>query len=101
MRIKKTGEYAAWEARLRDRRAILHVQARVRQMSLGSFCDSKSVGGGVMESRIHYGPGYRLYYTRRGEEIVVLLVGGDKSTQRKDNERAIQIAKDLREGDLQ
>lgn len=100
MTIKKTGNFTAWETALRDRRALLHVQARIRQMSLGSFGDAKSVGGGVMESRIHYGPGYRLYYMRRGEEVVILLVGGDKSTQRKDIETARQIAKGLREGDL-
>ena len=101
MTIKKTEAYASWEEALRDRRALLHVQARVRQMSLGNFGDAKSVGGGVMESRIHYGPGYRLYYTRRGEEVVILLVGGDKSTQRKDIETARRIAQGLREGDSQ
>ena len=92
MEIKKTECYMAWEATLRDRRALLHVQARVRQMSLGNFSDAKSVGDGVMESRIHYGPGYRLYYTRRGIEIVILLVGGDKATQRRDIARAKEIA---------
>ncbi len=92
MEIKKTGDYTAWEAALRDRRALLHVQSRVRHMSLGNFGDAKGVGGGVMESRIHYGPGYRLYYTRRGEEVVILLVGGDKSTQRRDIARAKEIA---------
>jgi len=95
MEIKKTGDYAAWEATLRDRRALLHVQARVRQMSLGNFADAKSVGNGVVETRIHYGPGYRLYYTRRGEAIVILLVGGDKSTQKKDIERAKQLAQNV------
>lgn len=92
MEILKTDEFSTWEAALRDRRARLHVQARVRHMSLGNFGDAKSVGEGVMETRIHYGPGYRLYYTRRGNTIVVLLVGGDKSTQRKDIARAKQLA---------
>lgn len=92
MEIKKTDDYTAWEAAIRDRRALLHVQARVRQMSLGNFSDAKSVGGGVMESRIHYGPGCRLYFTRRGEAIVILLIGGDKSTQRRDIARAKEIA---------
>ena len=92
MDIKKTDDYNAWEATLRDRRARLRVQARVRSMSLGNFGDAKSVGEGVMESRIHYGPGYRLYYTRRGAEIVILLVGGNKSTQRRDIARAKELA---------
>lgn len=95
MNIKKTEAFEAWEAALRDGRAKLRVQARVRHMSLGNFGDAKSVGEGVMESRIHYGPGYRLYYTRRGNDIVVLLVGGDKSTQRGDIARAKQLARSI------
>lgn len=95
MEIYKTDDYTAWEATLRDGRALRHVAARVRQMSLGNFSDAKSVGEGVMETRIHYGPGYRLYYTRRGGTIVVLLVGGDKSTQRKDIARATELARNI------
>ena len=95
MKIKKTEEFSAWENALRDRRAVLRVQSRVRHMSLGNFGDAKSVGDGVMESRIHYGPGYRLYYTRRSGEIVILLIGGDKSTQRKDIEKAKQLVKEI------
>ena len=95
MEIKMTGDYTAWEATLRDGRARLRVQARIRQMSLGNFGDAKSVGGGVMEARIHYGPGYRLYYTRRGGAIIVLLVGGDKSTQRRDIARAKELAENI------
>lgn len=95
MQIKKTGDFTTWEESIRDRRALLRVQARIRQMSFGNFGDAKSVGGGVMESRIHYGPGYRLYYTRRGEEIVILLVGGDKSSQRKDIVLAKQLAQNI------
>lgn len=95
MEIYKTDDYTAWEATLRDGRALHHAAARVRQMSLGNFSDAKSVGEGVMETRIHYGPGYRLYYTRRGGAIVVLLVGGDKSTQRKDIARAKELARNI------
>ena len=95
MEIYKTDDYTAWEATFRDGRALRHVAARVRQMSLGNFSDAKSVGEGVMETRIHYGPGYRLYYTRRGGAIVVLLVGGDKSTQRKDIARAKELARNI------
>jgi len=95
MEIYKTDAYMAWEATLRDGRALRHIQARIRQMSLGNFGDAKSVGGGVMESRIHYGPGYRIYYTRRGLEIVILLVGGDKSTQRNDIVKAQQLASNI------
>ena len=92
MEIYRTDDYTAWEMTLRDRRARAHVQARVRHMSQGNFGDAKSVGDGVMESRIHYGPGYRLYYTRRGGAIVILLVGGDKSTQTRDIAKAKRLA---------
>lgn len=95
MEIYKTDAYTAWETALRDGRALRHVQARVRRMSLGNFSDAKSVGGGVMETRIHYGPGYRLYYTRKGNAIVILLVGGDKSTQKADIAKAKELADNI------
>jgi len=66
---------------------------RVRRLSLGHFGDVKSVGDGVSEARINYGPGFRLYYVRRGETLVILLCGGDKSSQRRDIAKAITMAK--------
>lgn len=95
MTVKKTEHFLAWESDLKDVRAKLHVQTRVRRLGLGNPGDVKPVGEGVSEMRIHYGPGYRVYFTRRGSELVILLVGGDKSTQRHDIELAKLIAKDV------
>ena len=74
------------------RARIIH---RIRSAELGNFGDSTPVGEGVSEMRIHVGPGYRLYYTRRGELVYLLLVGGDKSSQKRDIKRAIAIARSL------
>lgn len=79
---------------MRDRRAVARINARLRNTSMGHFGDAKSVGGGIFEMRIHYGPGYRLYYMRDGAKVVVLLCSGQKGTQTRDIERAKQLAKD-------
>jgi len=68
---------------------------RIRRLSLGNFGDSKSLGSGISELRIDYGPGYRIYYTSRGDELIVLLAGGDKSTQQKDIRKAKELASEL------
>ena len=78
-----------------DRVARSKIGFAVARMRLGNFGDAKSVGCGVMESRIHYGPGYRVYFTRRGSEIVVLLLCGDKRSQQADIHRAILLAQNL------
>lgn len=95
MEIKKTDTFSKWETALRDTHGKQRVLSRIRHMSLGNFGDAKSVGDGVMESRIHCGPGYRLYYTIRGGTIVILLVGGDKSTQRLDIIKAKELARSI------
>lgn len=95
MTVKKTEHFLAWESNLKEVRAKLHVQTRVRRLSLGNPGDVKPVGEGVSELRIHYGPGYRVYFTQRGTEIVVLLVGGTKKTQTEDINLAKLIAKDI------
>ena len=95
MTIKKTRHFLEWESQLRDFRAQIRIQTRIRRLSLGNAGDAKSVGEGVMEMRIHYGPGYRVYFTRRGSELVILLVGGDKSTQSRDIELAKRIANSI------
>lgn len=94
--IQQTQTFAKWLADLRDMRAKARVIARVRQAEQGNLGDAKSVGGGVSEMRIDVGPGYRVYYTRRGEVLIILLVGGDKSTQDKDIKRAQAMVKELK-----
>ncbi|HZL05739.1 MAG TPA: type II toxin-antitoxin system RelE/ParE family toxin [Coriobacteriia bacterium] len=93
--IRQTAEYQSWFEQLRDRNARARILARVRRLSLGNSGDVKPVGEGVSELRITYGPGYRVYFTRMGRALIVLLFGGDKSNQRRDIERAIQIARNL------
>jgi putative addiction module killer protein len=89
--IRETPAYAAWFAALRDRTARARIDIRIRRLSLGNFGDIRPVGDGVSELRIHYGPGYGIYITRQGDDVVILLAGGDKSSQDKD----IRLAKDL------
>ena len=96
MRIEITRELENWLDRLRDRSARYKIQARIERLAGSNFGDFKSVGGGVQELRIDHGPGYRLYFIRRGNEIVVLLCGGDKASQERDIERAKKIAGELR-----
>ena len=86
------------EFRLKDLRAVAHIEVRLRRLSLGHLGDAKSLGDGVSEMRIDYGPGYRLYFTRRGERIVILLCGGDKKRQSDDIARAKQLAKEAING---
>ena len=76
--------FSDWLAALSDSRTVGIVRARLNRLRLGNFGDSKSVGGGVMELRVDFGPGYRIYFGRKGSTIVVLLCGGDKKTQAKD-----------------
>ena len=93
--MKKTDVYARWLDDLRDIRARARVQARVERLAAGNPGDVKPVGDGVSEMRIDYGPGYRVYFTRRGNEVVILLAGGDKSTQDADIKTAQGLARNL------
>jgi putative addiction module killer protein len=95
VRIIQTVAYQRWENGLRDERGRAAIAARISRLAYGLAGDMKSVGGGVSELRIHYGPGYRVYFTRREEEIVLLLCGGDKSSQNRDIERAKNAAAQL------
>jgi putative addiction module killer protein len=90
--VRQTAEFSGWLRRLKDAEAAARIVARLRRMELGNPGDAKSVGRGVMEMRIAYGPGYRIYYVHRGAEIVILLCGGDKRTQRQDIKRAQALA---------
>ena len=92
MVIIETIEYSKWFDKLKDGKAKAKIDVRVRRIAAQDhFDDFKPVGDGICELRIDYGPGYRIYYTKRGEEIVLLLIGGDKSTQQSDIKKAKQI----------
>lgn len=90
--LKQTAIYEKWEARLRDKRARTIIAARLMRLAEGLPGDVEPVGEGVSELRIHYGPGYRVYFQRRGNLLVVLLCGGDKSTQARDIATAKKLA---------
>jgi putative addiction module killer protein len=93
--VRQTEIFARWLANLRDGRARARINARVRRLSIGNLGDAKSVGGGVLELGIDYGPGYRVYFVRRGEALVILVAGGDKRTQSRDITTTIKLARDL------
>lgn len=95
--IRKTAVFAQWLDNLRDIRARARIQARIERLAAGNPGDVEPVGEGVSELRIDYGPGYRVYYKKRGRELVVLLAGGDKSTQARDIKTALRLARDLSE----
>ncbi|WP_409566114.1 type II toxin-antitoxin system RelE/ParE family toxin [Methylobacterium sp. J-059] len=84
---------------MRDPRAKARIAIRIDRLALGNAGDAKPVGSGVSEMRIDYGPGYRLYFIRRGEALIVLLCGGDKGSQQRDIMRARALAADLKDGD--
>lgn len=93
--ILTTEVFVDWFTALRDIRAKVRIQARIDRAGLGNFGDCAPVGEGVSEMRIHYGPGYRVYFVQRGFEVVILLAGGDKSSQTKDIKRALDLARGL------
>jgi putative addiction module killer protein len=90
--VRQLPEFSEWLNRLTDKQVRSTVIARIKRLGLGLLGDAKPVGGGVSELRIHQGPGWRLYFTRRGTQVVVLLLGGSKRTQQADIKRAIQLA---------
>ena len=95
MEIRKTEIFVDWLDNLRDNRARTRIIARLDRMQMGNFGDVRPVGGGVNELRIHYGPGYRVYFVQRGPVIVILLCGGDKRTQQADIAKAKVLADKL------
>lgn len=95
--VRQTQDYAEWFSSLRDRIARTRIDIRVRRLSLGNPGDVKPVGEGVNELRINHGPGYRVYFVQRGSLLIVLLAGGDKSTQEKDIKKAKTLARNLEE----
>ncbi|RMV72911.1 hypothetical protein ALP05_200090 [Pseudomonas caricapapayae] len=94
--IKQTATFMNWESQLKDKRAKAAIAARIFRLANGLAGDVSPVGQGVSELRIHYGPGYRVYFQQRGSEIVILLCGGDKGSQPKDIETAKRLATEWR-----
>ena len=90
--LKQTETFRRWERRLKDQRARALIAARLLRLASGLAGDVAPVGEGISELRIHYGPGYRVYFQRRGAEIIILLCGGDKGSQERDIRTAKQIA---------
>lgn len=95
IKVRQTTRFATWLAGLRDDRARARILKRLDRAGQGNLGDVAPVGGGVSEMRIFYGPGYRVYFVQRGSELIVLLCGGDKSTQSADIEEAKALAKEV------
>ena len=93
--IRETAIFSAWLESLRDAQARVRVQARILRLRHGNAGDVKPVGAGVSEMRIDYGPGYRVYYVKRGALLLILLAGGAKPTQDKDIKTALKLARML------
>ena len=93
--VRQTAEFSDWLHRLGDANAMARIVGRIRRMEMGNPGDTRGVGHGILEMRIDYGPGYRIYFVHRGAEIVILLCGGDKRTQTKDIKRAQKLAETL------
>ena len=97
LEIRKTDVYTVWIDGLRDLQGRARILARVERLAMGNAGDVKSVGEGVSELRITAGPGYRVYFTKQGQKIVILLAGGDKSSQSADIKTALRLAQNLKE----
>lgn len=95
LEVRSTAEFRDWLTALRDVQARARIAKRIDRVALGNFGDTKSVGDGVSELRFTFGPGYRVYYTRHGDVVVILLCGGDKGSQDRDIERAKAMAKEI------
>lgn len=93
--VRETQMYTLWFRKLRDRQAKARILARIRRLSLGNPGDIRSLGEGVLELKIDYGPGYRIYYKQREKTLVILLAGGDKRTQQQDIEKAKNLSRRL------
>lgn len=96
--LRQTEVFARWHGAIKDVRTRARIADRIDRLAKGNPGDVAPVGEGVSELRLHFGPGYRIYFVRRGELIIVLLCGGDKSTQRRDVETAKRLARELEDG---
>ena len=93
--VRKTEHFAKWIDGLQDIRGRARIQARIERLAMGNPGDVKTVGEGVSEMRIDHGPGYRVYYLRHERSVIILLAGGDKSTQDRDIRTALRLARNL------
>jgi putative addiction module killer protein len=93
--VRKTALFAKWLDGLRDIPARARIQARIKRLADGNPGDVRAVGEGVSELKIDYGPGYRVYYAKRGRELILLLAGGDKKTQSRDIKIALRLSRDI------
>jgi putative addiction module killer protein len=91
-RLKQTETFRKWLTKLRDERAMTAIVSRLDRLAFGHAGDAQAIGKGVSELRIHYGPGYRVYFQQRGDTIIVLLCGGDKGSQSRDIKTALRLA---------
>ena len=99
LQLRQTENFLQWTIRLKDKRARYLIAARIDRLAFGHFGDARPVGKGISELRVHFGPGYRVYFQRRGDAILLLLCGGDKGTQVKDIETAKRLAEEWSEKD--
>jgi putative addiction module killer protein len=97
LEIRRTEYFDKWLSAIKDARAKAKITVRIDRLAAGNPGDVKPVGSGVSEMRIDYGPGYRVYYKQKGAELILLLMGGDKSTQEADIKSAIALAAELKE----
>ena len=95
--VRQTERFAQWLRDLRDLKARARVQARIERLIGGNPGDARPVGSGVSELRINYGPGYRVYYQQNGPTLIILLAGGDKSSQARDIEEALVLSRQIKE----
>jgi len=95
--LKQTETFRTWRTKLKDERTRAAIALRLARLAYGHAGDAEPVGRGVSELRIHYGPGYRVYFQRRGDTIIVLLCGGDKASQARDIKTALRLAKEWSE----
>ncbi len=95
--VQQTEEFVAWLDSLQDKRAQVRIAARLRQVEAGNLGDWQPIEGDISELRVDFGPGYRLYFTRRGRIVVVILNAGDKATQKRDVRRALKFSAELGE----
>lgn len=95
MEIRQTEDYRKWFDKLKDRNARARIDIRLRRLSLRNYGDVKSLGEGVSELKIDYGPGYRVYFTKKGSMMIILLAGGDKTTQTEDIEKAKKLVHEI------